>query len=172
MAVNYIVDDIELVCNGVRTTLDLDNDAPYYMYGHFLEIANRLKEKDQDKVYKYQKYPLIALRMDIPETHRGDMVDYSLNIAIVGFTDKNYNAQERYTNVIKPVLSPIYEALMDELKHHFVWTNNRYRPEHVKIDRPFWGTTNPNWNSKYIFSDPLDAIEIQNLKITKELNRC
>jgi hypothetical protein len=147
---------------------------PYYMPGHPLEIANRLLEKDQDSVYKYQKYPLIALRMDIPEPYReGGFYEYELNVAIIAFTERNWNYEERLERVIKPVLAPLYDRFLKELWNvgGFVWEGDARRPPHVPIIRPFWGTEEGTkmGNAKSIINDPLDAIEIKNLKIKKSI---
>lgn len=137
--------------------------SPYYMYGHRLEISNRLKEKNQDEIFKYQKYPLIALRLDIPEEINGTVHEVSLNIAILEFTDRKYIAEERYENVFKPILYPLYENFLEEVeKANFM---NLDIPDHTKIDRPFWGITGSEGNQKHIFDDPLDAIEIVDLKL-------
>jgi hypothetical protein len=188
----YIVDDIGAVVakmrglnassygTGMATYLS-DNGvssanqvlAPFYMYGHRKEIANRLREQNVDKVLKYQKYPLIALRMDIPEPYVNGMAELSLNIVILAYTDKSWNAEERMTNVFKPVLYPIYDRFLYELRKSglFFWQGDTV-PEHTKVDRPFWGIESAEGNTKYIFSDPLDAIEIIDLKIKKNFKNC
>lgn len=147
---------------------------PYYMPGHPMEIAARLLEKDQDNVYKYQKYPLIALRMDIPEPYtEGGLYEYRLNIAIIAFTQANWNYEERLERVIKPVLKPLYDRFMTELRNTpgFVWSGDARKPPHTPILRPFWGTENGTsmGNDKSIINDPLDAIEIKDLKIRKSI---
>lgn len=146
--------------------------APFYMYGHRLEIANELMAMDRDKLYKYQKYPLIALRMDIQEPYKDGIVELNLNIALLCFTQKGWNAEERMTNIFKPVLYPMYYRFMDELFKSglFFWEGKV--PPHTKIDRPFWGTEASEANAKYIFNDPLDAIEITDLKIKKNFKNC
>jgi hypothetical protein len=73
---------------------------PFYLFGHRREISNRLLMKDKDRVFKFQKYPLFALRLPIEETVTFDYVhEVNLNIAILAFTDKNYKAQDRYEEV-------------------------------------------------------------------------
>jgi hypothetical protein len=152
--------------------------APFYMFGHRLEIANRLKEMELDKVYKYQKYPLIALRIDVPEGYTADSkgyVSYSLNIAILAFTKDNIYSDQRMTEVFKPKLHPLYERFLTELKNSglFQWDGfPNERPPHTKIDRPFWGTAySPpkEGTEKYIFEDPLDAVELVDLKIRSKI---
>ncbi len=147
---------------------------PYYLYGHRTEISDRLLEKDQDKVQKYKKYPLIALKLDTPETVNEGLWHYDLNIAILAYTDKNYNTEERYTNVFKPVLYPLYESFLKELRNAgmFMWPDEQEFPPHVKIDRPYWGTESKEGNVKQFFNDPLDAIELVNLKFSKRIKNC
>lgn len=183
---NYIVDEIESVVARTRErwlamdntqilmsneviTMDGENGPPYYMYGHRKEIANRLNLKGKDSTEKFKKYPLIALRLDIPERVVGKVSHYTLNLAIIHATKIKYLAEDRYTNVFKPILYPIYELFFEELRNSggFWWTGNQDRPEHTKIDRPYYGTPNTEGNSKSIFTDPLDAIEIVDLRISK-----
>jgi hypothetical protein len=146
-------------------------DVPYYMYGHKMEIAARLLEKGKDSRYEYQRYPLIALRLDTPEEKKNGMIMHTLNIAILDMTDAGYTAEQRYANVIKPVLTPLYKSFLRHLKLSglFTWSGNQEEPPHVKIDRPFWGTSQANGNTANIFSDPLDAIELLNLKINQPI---
>lgn len=138
---------------------------PYYLFGHRIDIANRLLDKDQDNVFKYQKYPLIALRLPLTQEVMNDDVNCAVvNIAIMECTEKNYTSEERYDNVIKPVLSPIYERFLLAIE------NSPYislvgTPQHKRIDRLFWGTEQKEGNVKYIFNDPLDAIELIDLKL-------
>lgn len=190
---NIVVDDIGAVVTRLRPINDADDYGqpmidyldsiqasasnrllmPFYMYGHPLEIANRLLEKDKHKVYKYQKYPLIALKMDFEEPVEDGIKSLSLNIAILNFTNEKYNAEERMTNIFKPVLYPIYKRLMEELRDgpEFFWPGNQEYPEHTKVDRPYWGTANQQGNVKNIFNDPIDAIEIIGLKLKQRVQQ-
>ena len=142
---------------------------PYYDYGKWLTITNKLLEKDNDKVFKYQKYPLIALRVPAECRVVNNLYTFTLNIAILDFTDKDYTEQERQENVFKPILYPLYEAFLKQLKGQgFSYgPSNLQRPEHTVIDRYFWGSDAEQANR---FNDPLDAIEIIDLKISKQKN--
>jgi hypothetical protein len=160
-----IVDEIGEVVARMRGT----GDIPYYLYGHRLEIANRLIEKDKDRVAMLQKYPLVALRQDIEEQYSNGIVTYTLNMAILEYTDKNYTAEQRYANVFKPILYPLYELLIKSLRESFFWPAWQNVPPHTKIDRPFWGVAQQEKNTKPIFNDPLDAIELVSLKISKRI---
>ncbi len=147
---------------------------PYFLAGHRMEINKILLEKEADKVYKYQKYPLIALRLDVPEeVDEKGFVNYRLNIVILTLTDKNWNYEQRKEAIFIPVLIPLYERFIAELSNVglFQWEGDTRRPPHTRILRPFWGTEGKEGNEKYIFSDPLDAIEIVNLEL-KSIKKC
>jgi len=165
---NIIVDDIGTVVAAMQT-----GGVPYYMYGHRLEISNRLTEKGKGKSLKYQKYPLVALRMDFAEDLEGDVIHLKLNIAFIASTEKEYTTEQRYNNVFKPVLYPLYESFLEKLRFSglFTWpAADGLNPRHTKFDRPFWGTIQGiEGTDKYIFNDPLDAIEIVDLQINKNI---
>ena len=128
---------------------------PFFMFGHRREISNRLLMKDKDNVFKYQKYPLFALRLPIVQNVVQDVNDVSLNIAILAFTDKNYRAQERYDNVIDPILFPLYTEFLVKVQDSFELMNLG-PSDHQKVDRLFYGINALEGNEAYIFNDPLD----------------
>lgn len=189
---NFITDDIKKVVEAMRP-LDVSygqpmvdylnefckaefaSEMPFYIPGHRLEIVNRLLEKDKDPVFKYQKYPLIALRLDTIEDPHSGMNHYNLNIAILTYTDQNWNYEQRLERIFKPVLAPIYDRFIIELVNAdlFTWEGDQRKPPHRPVLRPYWGTAqrNAEGNEKHIFSDPIDAIEILNLEINAP-NRC
>ena len=138
--------------------------APYYIYGHPLEIANRLLGKDKGKEKKWRKYPLIALFQDFTEDHSDNfIIDYTLpfSIIIAYNTKKTYISEERYTNTFKPILYPLYEDLLTYMtKSPALYENRKDRIEHNKIDRLFWGANGVYGNEGLIFNDNLDAIEV------------
>lgn len=177
------MDDIGTVVASMRSA-DFDDsfdpsfstgDLPFYMYGHRQEISTRLDNKNKDSGTKNKKFPAIFLRLDTDEDIRTGFQFYNLNLIIVQYTKINYNAEERYTNTFKPVLYPLYELFLLKLKESglFTWdpTEDTDLPPHTKTDRPYFGTPSGEANLKRIFSDPLDAIEITNLKIQSRV-RC
>lgn len=146
---------------------------PYFMYGHRLELNNRLKEKEKND-FKYKKYPLIVLRMDYDEDIENGFATGILNMAVLHSTNKNYNSEERDANVFHPVLFPLYEAFIAQIKKSgvFSWEGWQGRPDHKKTDRPYYGTDTEEQNLKNFFSDPLDAIEISNMKLSVRIKNC
>jgi len=138
--------------------------APYYEHGHFLEIANKLTEKDAATLlYKYQKYPLIALIQDFPERRQTlKPTEASLNILIITYTEQSYSSADRYVNTIIPILYPLYDSLLKALKASRTFGGTF---DHTKIDRVNWGTQRPYFNESLILNDYVDAIELQDLQV-------
>lgn len=179
---NFVVDDIGKVVQSMRNGGSFDkyfddtfvgSGTPYYMFGHKQEISNRLLAMSNDPGKKAKKYPMVALRLDFTEDVSQAMWRSTLNIIIVAYTKPNYNAEERYANVFKPVLYPLYESFLKQLNFSglFSWDQKleEIYPPHTKVDRPYWGTPSPEANIANIFNDPLDAVEILNLKLNQRL---
>lgn len=178
---NFIVDDIGAVVEIMRGPVFSDEfseefhlDIPFYKYGHRVEIAKRLDEMNRNTDAKNKKYPLVALRLDTTEEISNGIWHFNLNIAIVNYTKQEYNAEQRYDQVYKPVLYPLYLRFLEALKISglFFWSGEQLVPPHKKIDRLFWGTAGTEGNVKKLFSDPLDAIELIDLKLNQELKTC
>ncbi len=165
-----VVDAFTSVVSLVNAAYDGD---VYSMYGNKIEIANRLLEKDSDKVYKYQKYPLIALNMPFTEQVNSDgLTELSLNVAVMNFTETTYISEERYQQVFVPILEPLYELFLQKVQESGLF-NIIGTPEHTRIDRLFWGSNGevPE-SSEYVFNDPLDAIELVNLELKILKDKC
>ena len=178
----YAVEDINRIVTAMRTDPEvmalfdpsLQGLAPFYLPGHKLYIANQLLVKNNDAVFKEQKYPLIALFMDIPGNVEGGMIKYNLHLAILHHTDRNYTTEQRIELVFKPILYPLYWKFMELLIKlgRFTWPGDRQFPLHNPIDRPYWGMLYEQGTDRYIFNDRLDAIEISDLKISKTIKMC
>lgn len=167
----YVVELIGAIVAGIRP---VPSSPPYYMYDHPMAINSRLLVKDKSKEQKTEKYPLIALRMDFPEDVKGGIVHLNLNLAILSYTNRNYLMEQRYEHVFKPTLYPLYHQFIEGIKTSgkFFWPDDQDSPPHVKIDRPYYGNYVSQGNVKNWFSDPLDAIEIINLKINTLFKQC
>lgn len=145
---------------------------PFYMYGSRLEIAGELLAMENDKIRKYQKYPLIALRLPAKAEQHGGMVHWTLNLAILAFTDQNYTTEQRMENVFKPVLFPLYNEFIKNLRKVSLFTFVGSEPNHFPIVRPYWGTEYSEGNKAHLFNDPLDAIELINFQIATVKSKC
>jgi hypothetical protein len=196
---NIIVDDIETVVTAMRPTGanaaaiqtstikkfgqgfydyilaigQTDNlpSIPYYIYGTRMEIIKRLTEMDKDETRMFKKYPLVALAMDIPERGVDGVIEFNLNIAFLNLTEKNYPVRDRYTNIFKPVLYPLYKQFKEQFGNVglFMWQGDQESPPHQKFDRPYWGTQNSEGNTANKMNDPLDAIELINFTFRQEI---
>jgi hypothetical protein len=166
--IGSIIDDIGLVVSKLRTVQD---GPPYYMPGHPAEIMQRLGKKTQAAK---EKYPLIFLKLDFLEPISGGMYNYDLNLGIMMFTKQTYTLQQRRDNVFTPILIPLYESFMKGIRNagKFSWGGEQTFAPHTPVLRPFWGVAVAGNNTKNIFGDPLDCIEIINLRINKRVTNC
>lgn len=158
-----VVDAFTELCDLVNESWRDDTGQTIYsMYGHRKEIANRLLEKGKDKVYKYQKYPLIALNMPfVEEVQQDSLITVRLNIAIMSFTETSYISEQRYEKVFVPLLEPLYDLLLEQIQESGIFHNIGV-PVHDRVDRLYWGNEQ---RESHIFNDPLDAIELLNLEL-------
>lgn len=168
---NRVTTELGEVVAAMRAQAD---GPPFYMYGHIAEVDARLQNMAKNPTKEGKKYPLIVLKLDTPEKVDNGILHYKLNVAIVVRTDRSYTASERDEKVFVPVLEPLYESFMVQLREspHFMWENDQTYPKHTKIKRYFYGTPKENVNIKHIFSDPLDAIELVDLEINSEIKNC
>ena len=134
-------------------------DAPYYYYGHPLEIVNTLMEKDASDIWKLKKYPAIFLFHDFEETRDKYKSETELRIIIVTDTRPEWKAADRYSNVFEPILLPIYERFIHELSKA---SGVRFQGEHKIKLFPFWGSEATGAN---VANDYADAIEIKAAKV-------
>lgn len=148
-------------------------ESPYYFYGHPIDINTQMINRDKELATKGKVYPAVALRLPVIEESRGGLVHYTLNLAIMAPTLKEWNAPMRMEEVIKPTLVPLYELFLDRLKKHgFLWPGNQKRPPHTMIKRPHHGVNETQGNKAYVFSTPLDCIEVVSLKINSNFKQC
>lgn len=161
----YLVDVFEEVVSDVRLNYDTENnEEPYFEHGHPLEILRLLTEKDDNDNWKYKKYPLIALFQDFKEI-KGDstgiIMEVSPRLIIVEETKQEFDPGDRYDEVFKPILYPIYEQLLESMADSvFFDIGGKENIKHDKWDRLFWGKEGLQGPEGLIFNDYLDAIDI------------
>ncbi len=168
----YIVDEIRAVVDKVNTKLTVSGFSHlpvYYMYGHTMEIANRLQELTNSPTEAHKKFPLVILFTDIKIDHDvpGFYGSTKLRLLIANFTDANYISEQRTELNFKPIIHPIKKELLKQIGLHYRFTY----PEELKYsetDMYFYGS---QINKSNAFPDPIDATEISNLRINIK-NKC
>jgi hypothetical protein len=173
----YIVDIFRDIVERVSTNLteqlqsaDGNMTGVHYLTGHYTEIKERLASKSNSITQKLDRYPLVCLFQDFVERkglQSGYYCEATLQLMIVHHTRKEAYNEDRYNNVFRPILYPIYEDLMKQIvKCKLIIDENVSLLAHDKIDRPHWGNPAAYGNNGYLLNDVLDGIEIRNLKIT------
>jgi len=147
----------------------------HYLYGHYNDIKERLLQKG--KTDKPNRYPLICLFEDFRVVNRtlGLFGTVELRLIILHFSRKDVTREQRETNVFEPILVPIYDEFMRQLKLSGFFM--QYGPfPHNRIDRPHWGDPGlygaTNKDGGYIFDEILDGIEIDGLQLKTYFNNC
>lgn len=150
-----------------------------YQYGHFRELIVTLGQWDTDPTLRMGKYPMIYVVQDFVE-HRGKLAgvyaDLTLQVIICHQTEDDYKIGERYVNVFKPVLYPIYYSFMKQLAlSPMTFPSSPDLIAHDKWDRSFWGTSKvvgSGGTDRSVLNDFVDAIDIQNLQIKIDYQPC
>jgi len=157
-----------------RTGFFETGESLRFDHGHMMEITGKLARKNSSK----QKYPLIILVEDFDQDSYAGVLHLDLRLFIVNLNPRTQDdSPQRWEGVIKPRLLPIYEEFMVQIGKRFSWD---------KVETP--GNTPPNtftvrtkfgvWlkelsgTVKNMLNDPLDAIEINNLKVNVKALGC
>lgn len=173
----YFVDVFGDIVSNVRSEYDLvSGEKPFYLYGHILDILERLSTKDRSSTLKFKKYPLIALIQDFEEQTEGwSKYGYTLpeiKVIIVAKTLPGYDSTTRYAKTFKPTLYPIYDLLLTKIgESNFIDVQTSHIQK-SKFDRVYWGREKIFGVDGHVFNDYLDAIEIRfkNLQVFKHSN--
>ena len=161
-----IVDVVSRIVDKVRLEYDpTNNEQPYFLHGHPLEIINTLKEYTVDSSLKYKKFPLIALFEDIKDSGASGIFSHQakLNILIITDTDPNYKASDRYEKTFNEILTPIFNLFVKhyQLSREIHTGKRSLKPE--RINHLFWGRKGLYGSNANFFEDAIDAIEIESL---------
>ncbi|QES88861.1 hypothetical protein [Rhizosphaericola mali] len=175
-----IVDILREVTQKTSTKLQglLQNKPINFLHGHPEEIQDTLIEMTKAFAMdptQPNKYPLIAVYQDFPEklgSESAVITKATLPMIVIAcLTDNKYKAPKRMEVNFKPLLYPIYEEFIKQLKKSSAILPNEYNEIlHTKIDRLYWGT---NTAGKTL-NDYVDAIEIMNmeLRVQRITNSC
>ena len=181
----YLEDEFGPIVSAVSTALlpqlQLVNPritGVHYEFGHPLEIIETLTEKQSGTTQAFNRYPLVALFLDIDPVDRGGQVgiyaEYTLHMAIIHATEPNYKALQRKEKVFKPILDPIYTELFKQIGNRgdLFQIEDRELIQHRPVRRYYWGRQGLFGNTGNIFNDAVDCIEIKNLKLKVNINYC
>lgn len=156
----------------VASMRDTSEGPPYFYIGHRKDVNGQLKDKNR-RANKDQKYPAIVLPMDINYVVEDGFVKYDISVWLLGLSKDAYTTEKRLELVFTPVLQPLYANLMKALvKSIFQWSGDQVAPPHNAFDRYYIGTQNSEGNNPKLFDDPLDAIEIRDLKLNIPTKIC
>lgn len=146
----------------VRAEYDTANALePYYLFGQSLAVKNELIEKRIEA-----RYPLIILGIDSDYLERdinSRQYEVSFNCWIVEETKKEWYTSDRFEQIYKTILYPIYAILKEKMEFSEYIESfgiQGFQPQ-VRLF-PYWGSSN-----EQVLTDPLDAIgvKINNLLI-------
>lgn len=157
---------------------DANIQTLHYEYGTWEEIIETLKQYDQSRTKRFEKYPLVALIHNFPEK-RGDKTGYygevELLLVIAHHTEAQYKAAERYQKSFVPVLYPIYQELLHQIARSPAFAQVSVDSiRHTKADMLHWGrstlySAGPSENQ---LTDHIDAIEVRGLQLTVKKTLC
>lgn len=154
------------VFNRVKENLGID---VYYDYGTVTEIVNRLTAKDRNATEKTQKYPLVwfllnpYLEFDVDGSKASEEDLKDAHIIICTETSPNYSSKERYDNNVIPVLRPLYEEVIKELKDGNEFRSKNYK--HTMLECLYWGNNDLYGRTGNVLNDSVDAIIIKNFDL-------
>lgn len=162
----FQIDSIEqsITLSGVWKSL-----APYSDYGTRKVINQKLLEKNGGE-YSYQKYPLIALRLPTPITVAGATASFNANILIADFTQETLRPEERVEQKFEPTLWPLTKLFIEMVRKSGEF--NGFDPSYTQIDRMFYSNEAGEENIANVFDDPLDAVELRDLRLSFFIDGC
>lgn len=167
----YIVDILRQLVANVQTNLiaqlsaySSDIQGVHYLFGHPLEINERLQQMEESGTFSFKKYPLVAYFTDTDET-KGVLGEYSharLHIAVINQTSPTFRAEDRLEKNFKPIIHPVVDELISQITSSPYFLD--FDPDltdRVETDRYFWGRGGAYGNTAIIGNDYWDATELQ-----------
>lgn len=138
----------------------------HFQYGHPLTVLRELTKLTKPLDAQYTRFPLIAVFEDIvPQGIGKGLSVITPKVIIANPTKKEYSREDREQLNFGPILRPIAEAWMAQLKGTGMFWYS-YTETGSMIERPFWGREGLYGNTANIFNDELDCIEISGLALT------
>lgn len=141
-----------------------------FQKGHAMELISTLAMLEKSPQLRDTKYPLVWLVQDFKEPRgqkAGIYASVMLNIVIAHQTVNTYTITDRDAKVFKPVLYPIYYALLDGLNDdsRHIMRGPLEVPPHTKTDLAYMGKQAIGGTSANVLNDFVDAIDISGLAL-------
>ena len=166
-SVDYEVEEATTATFKVLAAAGVINDddswaalAPYYEHGSPIEIANRLSLKDMSAgLERFKKFPLIALIEDFEEDFKDEKFYCQIPeviLSIMNSTLPEYNSDQRHTNNFKPIIMPLYNDLIHELKHCGWFFNVEWKAK----NNLQYGVPSKYRNEELVLNEYVDAREV------------
>lgn len=125
-------------------------NAPYFQFSEWFEADRKLMEKGESSTYKFQKFPLVFLKLPVSESVISNVTNNytinSFNLYIFVETDETKDTSWRNTNTM-PELRELETRFVSQFRKYVVGAMNYTRTE-LFYDI---GTANR-------FNSPVDAI--------------
>lgn len=146
---------------------------PYFRYEKWLAETNRIQNMTDKIIKQHKRFPLMFLLLDINEEwDRDEQIDVSYKNAKFFLIEKTDNqageyAEERRNETFIPVLYPLHDSFIEQLKaNENIYVQNDRLPR-TKYDRYFLGTEDNNQNklNQYVEAIELtfDSIDLVNI---------
>lgn len=119
MITDNFKDVFKTIVDEVRKEYDPTNNLkPYLQFGLYSDLIEVLKIKDNNQI---GKYPLIWLVWENSNNQQRwiDPYVYSISprVFICDLATQDDNSDERYDNVISPILNPLFDLFIQEMKY-------------------------------------------------------
>jgi len=160
-----VVDEFTAIVQKVAAKLNMEVG---FHYGYVRELNETLVQYSKSPGTFDKKFPLIWLVQPFTISIAEDLGNYGtirdLRLFIIQQSEKNYKAAERMTNVFKPVLYPIYNELIAQMKVH---STIFFQSKHKMTDRYYWGEA-----QQTVLNDVVDCMELSQVELKVKNKRC
>lgn len=158
-----VVEDI--LSNVVKNSEKEYGSKLFFHYGTLREIAGNLNQIGRARNVKY---PIVALIEPFKQRITSDGTRASLRLLIATYTKKALLADERLELNYKPILFPVYDIFMKELRA----VVKSSTLDHTVINHFEMGKESLNGYNGSVLDDHVDAIEINDLNVLFRDNKC
>jgi hypothetical protein len=162
----YLSDMLRSIVAEVNTVLDFE---VFFKHGHQTDIGKELYK--DGALYPLIWLPANSVTWSRPAAARnginsGLFGDVSFDLLLAMPTDNAYTAEERETNIFKPILHPVYLELIRRIgKSNFFNISSSEEIKHSAKDWHYWGGNEMNNNAKNLWDDFIDAVHLKSITL-------